>query len=48
MLKNNFIKDFSSPEYLTDRDLTDKDERTIVNLLTDQVEFANVILLNLI
>ena len=44
----NFIKDFSSPEYLTDRNLSDieNDERTIVNLLTDQVEFANVILLN--
>ena len=44
----NFIKDFSSPEYLTDRNLTDieNDERTIVDLLTDQVEFANVILLN--
>ena len=44
----NFIKDFSSPEYLTDRNLTDieNDERTIVDLLTDQVESANVILLN--
>ena len=44
----NFIKDFSSPEYLTDRNLSDieNDERTIVNLLTDQIEFANVILLN--
>ena len=44
----NFFKDFSSPEYLTDRDLTniENDQRTIVNLLTDQVEFANVILLN--
>ena len=44
----NFIKDFSSPEYLVDRSLTDieGDDRTIVNLLTDQVEFANVILLN--
>ncbi len=44
----NFLKDFSSPQYLTDRDLTniEGDDRTIVNLLTDQVEFANVILLN--
>lgn len=44
----NFLKDFSSPQYLTDRNLTDieGDDRTIVNLLTDQVEFANVILLN--
>ena len=44
----NFMKDFSSPEYLTDRDLTDidGDDRTIVNLLTDQVEFANIILMN--
>tara|TARA_A100001015_G_scaffold216080_1_gene242660 strand:- start:256 stop:1455 length:1200 start_codon:yes stop_codon:yes gene_type:complete len=44
----NFLKDFSSPQYLKDRNLTDieGDERTIVNLLTDQVEFANVILLN--
>ena len=31
-----------------DRKLTDIDEdfRTIVNLLTDQIEFANIILLN--
>ena len=44
----NFLKDFSSPQYLVDRNLTDidGDNRTIVNLLTDQVEFANVILLN--
>lgn len=44
----NFMKDFSSPQYLIDRNLTDieGDDRTIVNLLTDQVEFANVILLN--
>ena len=43
----NFIKDFSSPHYLKDRNLTDieGDDRTIVNLLTDS-EFANVILLN--
>ncbi|UII81312.1 GTP-binding protein [Flagellimonas sp. CMM7] len=44
----NFFKDFGSPETLIDRDLTniDGDYRTIVNLLTDQIEFANVILLN--
>ena len=44
----NFFKDFGSPETLMDRDLTDieGDHRTIVNLLTDQIEFANVILLN--
>ncbi|MEL6124114.1 MAG: GTP-binding protein [Bacteroidota bacterium] len=44
----NFFKDFGSPETLVDRDLTDidGDNRTIVNLLTDQIEFANVIILN--
>ena len=44
----NFFKDFGSPEKLMDRELTDMegDDRTIVNLLTDQVEFANVIILN--
>jgi G3E family GTPase len=44
----NFFKDFGSNELLIDRELTDieGDYRTIVNLLTDQVEFANVIILN--
>jgi len=44
----NFFKDFGSPETLMDRELTDMegDYRTIVNLLTDQIEFANVIILN--
>ena len=44
----NFFKDFGSPETLVDRKLTDieGDFRSIVDLLTDQVEFANVIVLN--
>lgn len=44
----NFFKDFGSSETLIDRDLTNMegDYRTIVNLLTDQVEFANVLILN--
>lgn len=44
----NFFNDFGSPETLMDRNLTDMegDYRTIVNLLTDQIEFANVIILN--
>jgi len=44
----NFFKDFGSPERLIDRELTDieNDNRTIVNLLTDQIEFCNVIILN--
>jgi G3E family GTPase len=44
----NFFKDFCSNEYLMDRELTDMegDNRTIVNLLTDQIEFANIIILN--
>jgi len=44
----NFLKDFSSSDYLTTRELTniEGDDRTIVNLLTDQIEFANVIIIN--
>ncbi|WP_412467696.1 GTP-binding protein [Pedobacter sp. KLB.chiD] len=44
----NFYKDFGSADKLADRNMVDDvaDRRTIVNLLTDQIEFANVILLN--
>jgi len=44
----NFFNDFGTNELLQDRRLTDMegDHRTIVNLLTDQIEFANVIILN--
>lgn len=44
----NFLNDYSSPEALGDRDLqlNESDERTIVDLLVEQVEFSNVILIN--
>ncbi len=44
----NFHKDFGSVETVHDRKLNEdaSDRRAIVNLLTDQLEFANVILLN--
>ena len=42
----NFLNDFGSADDLVDRrmGLNDEDERNVVDLLTDQVEFANVIL----
>jgi len=45
---HHFFRDFSSNDLLQDRHLTDMEEdyRTIVHLLTDQIEFANVIVLN--
>lgn len=44
----NLLKDFSSHDFLSDRGETlgEEDERSLVNLLTEQIEFADVILLN--
>ncbi|HTJ51008.1 MAG TPA: GTP-binding protein [Cyclobacteriaceae bacterium] len=44
----NFFKDFGSVDTILTREMTDdkEDQRSIVNLLTDQIEFANVIILN--
>ncbi len=44
----NFLTNWHSRETLQDRgeSLGEKDERDIVHLLTDQIEFANVIVLN--
>ncbi|MBK8392993.1 MAG: GTP-binding protein [Saprospiraceae bacterium] len=44
----NFFEDFGSDDLLLERQLTESfdDTRTIVNLLIDQIEFANVVILN--
>jgi G3E family GTPase len=44
----NFLRDFGSSNTLQDQNLSnlERDNRTIVNLLTDQIEFANVIIIN--
>lgn len=45
----NFFKDFGSADTIQSRQMNNNDtadQRSIVNLITDQIEFANVILLN--
>jgi G3E family GTPase len=44
----NLLRDFSSHDFLADRgeSLGEDDNRTLVNLLTDQIEFADVVILN--
>ncbi len=44
----NLLSDFSSHDFLSDRgeSLGEGDDRTLVTLLTEQIEFANVVVLN--
>ncbi len=44
----NLLNDYSSHDFLADRGETlgDEDDRTLVHLLTDQIEFADVVILN--
>lgn len=44
----NLLQDFSSHDFLTDRgeSLGDQDDRSLVSLLTEQIEFADVVILN--
>ncbi len=44
----NLLRDYSSHDFLRDRGeaLGEDDERTLVHLLTDQIEFADIVILN--
>ncbi len=44
----NLLKDYSSHDFLEDRGETmgEEDDRTLVHLLTDQIEFADIVVIN--
>ena len=44
----NLLQDYSSHDFLTDRgeSLGEQDDRSLVSLLTEQIEFADVVILN--
>ena len=44
----NLLKDFSSHDFLRDRGevMGEEDQRTLVHLLTDQIEFSDIVILN--
>ena len=44
----NLLNDYASRDFLSDRGevMGEEDERTLVHLLTDQIEFADVVILN--
>ncbi|MEO0909016.1 MAG: GTP-binding protein [Pseudomonadota bacterium] len=44
----NLLNDYASSDFLSDRgeSLGEEDDRTLVHLLTDQIEFADVVILN--
>ncbi|MEO1425748.1 MAG: GTP-binding protein, partial [Pseudomonadota bacterium] len=44
----NLLNDFSSHDFLRDRGevMGEEDERTLVHLLTDQIEFSDIVILN--
>ncbi|MDP3851690.1 MAG: zinc metallochaperone GTPase ZigA [Luteolibacter sp.] len=44
----NFLRDYCGTDQLKDRNqqIGEEDERTLVDLLTDQIEFANIVIVN--
>ncbi len=44
----NFLRDYSSRDYIADRgeSMGEEDERTVVDLLVEQIEFCDVLILN--